>query len=369
MEQQPKRSSKKIILIGIVAALILLVGAASVFTGPQYESTDNAQLDGDLFAIRAGVTGFVKELRFTDNQKIEKGDTLIVFDTDELSAKVLQAQAALDNARANFKVSQNNAAAGIKNVTASQRSTESNQQSIVIAKAKLDKAQMDFDRTNELFNIKGATQEQLDNAKSNLLVAKSELNRTINQEQSSIASSEGLQDQAKATSNQVSLAKAIISQREAELMLAQKQMSYAYIIAPCTGIVTKRAFNQGQYVSLGQSLCVVVNTEKYWISANFKETQIKEMSVGSEVEIELDSHREIKLTGKIESFGGATGAKFSLLPPDNATGNFIKITQRVPLHISIDNFPADKRDEIFPGLSAYVKVKTDNHGKQVPAQH
>ncbi|POY37888.1 HlyD family secretion protein [Solitalea longa] len=361
MEQEstPKKSTNKLVVIGIIVGLSLVIAGVMIFTGSNYESTDNAQLDGNLYSIRAGVTGFVKELRFADNQKVKKGDTLLVFDTDELSAKVLQAQAVLQNAKASLSVSKNTAFAGSKNATASQKTAESNRQATAAAKAKLNKAQLDLERVNKLLAVKGATQEQVENAQANLQIAQSEYKKAIDQEQSSLATSQGAKSQAEANTGQIGLSNAQISQREAELKVAQKQLSYAYVIAPCDGIVTKRAFNLGQYVTVGQSLCVVVDVENHWISANFKETQIKQMKIGSKVEIKLDSYADLKLTGKVESFGGATGAKFSLLPPDNATGNFIKITQRVPVRITIDNFPADKKFEIFPGLSAFVKVKVD----------
>lgn len=358
-ETKKKKPGKRTLIIGGLVLVVLIVGGISFIAGGNYESTDNAQLDGNIFSVRAGITGYAKELRFGDNQQVKKGDTLIVFDTDELKAKVKQAQAMLDNANANLLATQNRASAGEENATASQKSAESNEQGISIAKSRLDKAQKDFERINELLKIKGATQEQADNAQSNLQIAKSEYEKAVDQEQSSRATSLGVRAQAKADLNQVDLAKAQISQREADLVLALKQLSYAYVIAPCNGIVTKRSFNEGQYVSVGQSLCAVVDTESHWISANFKETQLKKMKVGDEVEIELDAFPDLKLKGKIESFGGATGAKFSLLPPDNATGNFIKITQRFPLRIAIENFPSDKQNEIFPGLSAFVKVKVD----------
>ena len=153
------------------------------------------------------------------------------------------------------------------------------------------------------------------------------------------------------------MAKAQIKQREAELILAQKQLSYATVIAPSSGVVTKRSIQLGQYVTMGQSLCVIIDTENYWVTANFKESQLGKMKIGDEVEIELDAYPDLKLVGKIESYSGATGAKFSLLPPDNSTGNFIKITQRFPLRISLDNFPKERATDIFPGLSAFVKVK------------
>lgn len=359
MEQEAsKKKSRKKLFIAAIAVFIVLGGGAIYFlTGTNYESTDNAQLDGDIVSIRSGLTGYVKSVRFTDNQPVHKGDTLVIFDSDELRAKVQQAEASLDNAIANLQVVQNKAVASDENAVASQLSAESNEQSVSVAKTKLEKAEKDLERITELYKIKGATQESVDNAQTNLQVARSEYSRAINQQQSSVSTSHGVKAQAKADQNQIDLAKAQIKQREAELAMAQKQLSYAYVISPCNGIVTKRSFNQSQYLTVGQSLCAVVNTERYWVTANFKETQIRKIKLGDEVEIELDAYPGLKLIGKVESFGGATGAKFSLLPPDNATGNFIKITQRFPIRISIENFPKEKANEIFPGLSVFAKVK------------
>lgn len=357
MEQKESKKPKKLIVTGIIAAVVLAIGVIYFFVKPNYESTDNAQLDGDIVSVRSGVTAYVQSVHFDDNQLVHKGDTLIVFDADELKARVMQAEAALDNAIANLQVTANHAHASIENASASALSAHSNEQSVSASKARLEKAQRDFDRVSQLIKVKGATQQQFDQAESDLQVAKSEYARAIDQQQSSVSSSLSIKAQSKADQNQIDLARAQIKQREADLALAKKQLSYAYVVAPCNGIVSKRSFNQGQYISAGQSLCTVVNTERYWITANFKETQLEHIKIGSEVEITLDSYPGLKLIGKVDSYGGATGAKYSLLPPDNATGNFIKITQRFPIRISIDNFPKEKSAEIFPGLSAFVKVK------------
>jgi membrane fusion protein (multidrug efflux system) len=357
MEQEPtKKKPTKLIVIGVIAAIVVGIGVAYFISGAAYETSDNAQLDGDIVPVRSSVTAYINSIRFNDNQLVKKGDTLIIFDQDELKAKVAQAEAALDNANANLLAVGNKASASVENATASEETVESNQQSIVASKVRLEKAQKDLDRIIELQKIKAATQEQFDNAQSNLQLAKSDYARTVNQQQSSVSSTMGLKSQARSEQNQIDLAKAQIKQREAELVLAKKQLSYATVLSPCNGVVTKRAIQQGQYVSMGQSLCVVIDTDHYWISANFKETQLEKIKIGHEVDIELDAYPDLKLKGKVESYSGATGAKFSLLPPDNATGNFIKITQRFPLRISIDNFPKEKATEIFPGLSAFVKI-------------
>jgi membrane fusion protein (multidrug efflux system) len=353
-----KKKPVKGIIIGGIAAVAIIIGTIYFISSAAYETSDNAQLDGDIVPIRSGITAYINAIRFNDNQLVKKGDTLLIFDTDEVKAKLAQAEAALENAKANLLAVQNKAQASSDNASASKETAESDQQSIVAAKIKLEKAQKDFDRTAELQKIKAATQEQLDNAESNLQIAKSDYSKTVNQQESASSSSQGLQAQAKSEQNQIDLAKAQIKQREAELTLAKKQVSYAVVLAPCNGIVTKRAIQLGQYVSTGQSLCVVINNEHFWISANFKETQLEKIKIGNLVDIKIDAYPNLKLTGKVESYSGATGAKFSLLPPDNATGNFIKITQRFPLRISIDNFPAEKATELFPGLSAFVKIST-----------
>jgi membrane fusion protein (multidrug efflux system) len=355
---EKKKSPVKLIVIGVVAILVVVAGVAYVINSSGFETSDNAQLDGDLVPIRAGITAYVTGIRFNDNQTVKKGDTLVVFDSDEAKARVMQAEAALENAKANLLSVENKALASSENASASTETAQSDQQNIVAAKVKLEKAQKDFNRTAELEKIKAATQEQVDNAASGLELAKSDYSKALNQQESSNSSSLSLHAQAKSEQNQIDLAKAQIKQREAELTLARKQLSYATVLAPCNGIVTKRAVQQGQYVSTGQSLCVVISNERFWISANFKETQLEKIKIGNVVDIKIDAFPDLKLTGKVESYSGATGAKFSLLPPDNATGNFIKITQRFPMRISIDNFPTEKTAALFPGLSAFVKITT-----------
>lgn len=359
MEQEvTKKKSNKLVVVIILAIIVVGTAAFYFVSGMAYETSDNAQLDGDIVPVRSGVTAYINAIRFKDNQQVKKGDTLILFDADELKAKVAQAAATLDNANANLLAVENRASASAENANASVETSESNEQNIVAAKVKLEKAQKDLQRTTELLKIKAATQEQLDNAQSDLQVAKANYTKAVNEQQSSTSSSLGLKAQAKSEQNQIDLARAQIKQREAELDLVKKQLSYTTVISPCNGIVTKRAIQEGQYVTTGQSLCMVINNETYWVSANFKETQLEKIKIGHQVEIKLDAYPDLKLSGKVESYAGATGAKFSLLPPDNATGNFIKITQRFPLRISIDNFPKEKAGEIFPGLSAFVKVST-----------
>jgi len=154
----------------------------------------------------------------------------------------------------------------------------------------------------------------------------------------------------------ISLAEALVRQREAELILAQTQLGYATVTAPCDGIVSRRAVETGQYISIAQPMCSVIDNTHLWITANFKETQVSEIHPGQIVDIKIDAYPSIRMKGKVGSYVGATGAKFSLLPPDNSTGNFVKIVQRVPVRIDITSLSESDRKLLFPGLSAFVEV-------------
>jgi membrane fusion protein, multidrug efflux system len=179
------------------------------------------------------------------------------------------------------------------------------------------------------------------------------------QYKASTAQAQGVRSQAEAIRAQTALAEAVVRQREAELKLANTQLSNAVIVAPSDGIVTKRAVEVGQYIIIAQPLCSTIDNTHLWVTANFKETQLSNIKVGQAVRIKLDAYPDIELHGKVQSFIGATGAKFSLLPPDNATGNFVKITQRIPLRVELTEVPKDKAELLFPGLSAFVEITTN----------
>jgi len=357
-------TNKKTTLIAgasIAAIIIIAVSAYFWIKSNGYETTDNAQLDGNIASIRSSVTAYISAIRFTDNQQVKAGDTLIVFNTTTLQAKLQEAQAALDNAKANVSVSDIRSLASVENANASLEASKAQQESIVAAKANLDKAQADYKRAADLLKINAITQVQYEDLQNKLQVANAEYARAKNTMQSSAATSLGLSTTAKAEQHQVSAAQALVLQRQAELATAQEDLEHAYITAPFDGIVTKRTVQPGQYISAGQTLCALIDTKHLWVIANFKETQLDKLKPGQECEISIDAYHGMKIKGRLSSFLGATGSKFSLLPPDNATGNFIKITQRFPLRIDIDSSfeTKNKPTVLFPGLSAFVKVKTN----------
>jgi len=291
-----------------------------------------------------------------ETDKVMKGQLLFEIDETELQTKVAQAEAALENSKANLLSVSKNASSGAKNATAVELSSEASQQNVEVAKVKWEKLQDDFARVSNLYKENVATKANYDAVKADMLVAKAQYEVAVNNFKASQAQTGGANSQVDAQQAQITLAQALVRQREAELVLAKTQLSYTTVEAPCEGVISKRAVEIGQYISAGQPLCSEVDKETMWVTANFKETQIKKIKAGQEVEITLDAFPDVKMKGKIESFVGATGAKFSLLPPDNATGNFIKVTQRIPLRIMITEYPKDMKDLLFPGLSAFVEV-------------
>lgn len=354
---EPKKGNGKLkIFLGIGAA-VLIVGVIYFIMSGGYETTDNAQLDADIVPIRSSVSGYIKTIEFEDNQMVKKGQILFTIDDTELRTKVAQAEAALENAKANLISVRSSARATSQNADAAVLSTATTEQNISVAKARLTKAQEDFKRAKNMLAAKAATQAEFDGAKAELDVAQAQYNSAVSTNRSSSAQSMGVRSQAVAQSAMITLAEALVKQREAELVLAKTQLDYATVEAPCDGIVSKRAVEAGQYITVGQPLCSEIDKTTLWVTANFKETQVDDIKPGQPVEIEIDAYPSIKIHGKVDSYIGATGAKFSLLPPDNSTGNFVKIVQRVPVKISLSGLSQEQQQLLIPGLSAFVSVK------------
>jgi membrane fusion protein (multidrug efflux system) len=360
MEQEMKTKTKKPGKLVIAAAVLIIIGIGVFYwiKSQSYETTDNAQLDCNIVPVRSVVAAYLKSIKFTDDTYVKKGQVLFVLDTTDIKAKVEEAEAALEIAKEKLLSTQNKAFASTESVKAGDFTADSYEQSIISAKATLEKAQSTFDRTSALLKIKAATQEQYEAAETSLSIAKADYAKSISVRKSSFSTTMGLKSLAKSDKDQINLAEAEIEQCKADLILAQQQLNYAIVRAPCDGIVSKRAVEEGQYISVGQNLCALVDNENLWVTADVKETQLDHIKIGQHVDIKADAYPDLDLSGKIESFSGATGAKFSLLPPDNATGNFIKITQRIPIKISIDKLPTDQAYVLFPGMSVFVKIYT-----------
>jgi membrane fusion protein (multidrug efflux system) len=207
-----------------------------------------------------------------------------------------------------------------------------------------------------MYASKAATKAELDAIEAELAVAESQFKAATNQYKASSAQSAGVKSQATGQKSMIALAEALVKQRSAELSLAKTQLGYTIVKAPCDGIVSKRSVDQGQFVTVGTPVCSAIDNTTLWVTANFKETQIEHIKINQSVAVKIDAYPSLSITGKVDSYIGATGAKFSLLPPDNSTGNFVKIVQRVPVRIKLTGLTAEQRALLLPGLSAFVSV-------------
>lgn len=340
----PKKKSRVIIIVLGVVAIGAFFGVRALLHRLHYESTDNAQIESRSVPVISRVAGYIDSLQVDDYGTVKAGTTLIQIDDHEYRLAVSQAKADLMNAEADLA----NAQAVYQNSIASKRVASAN---AAVQKTRLDKAQSDLKRDEALVKEGAITQKQSDDTQSNFDATSKQY--TVNLEQVNLASTQVTTSEA-----QIKKAQALIDIRRAALEQAQLRLSYCTINAPVSGKIGKRSVERGQYINPGTPLFAIVNNEKFWLVANFKETQLEKMKEGQEVSIKLDGYPDLDIKGNISSFSQATGAKFSLLPPDNATGNFVKVTQRVPVRIDIAN-PEKYQGLLRAGLSAEVEVKVN----------
>jgi len=357
-KKKGKKKQKRLVILGssvlVIGTFIIIAWLSSL----GHEHTDNAQIDAIITPVRSIVPGFVTDIKFTDNQQVKKGDTLILIDRNDYIAKVAQAEAALESAKAQLDLSKAGETTASLNANASVLTSQAAKENIATAQARLSKAEKEMARIEKMLKDGATTQQQYESVKAEYETAKAQSEMLKKQYEASSAQATGAQSQAEGQKSQIALSTALVKQREAELVLAKTQLNNTVIVSPFDGIISKKSVEVGQYMQAGSPLCSAVDFTHLYVSANFKETQIEHMKPGQEVDLKVDAFPNAKLKGKLESFGGATGAKFSLLPPDNASGNFVKITQRVPVKIAITEFPQEMAGLIIPGLSVVADVKT-----------
>ncbi len=351
-----KKVSNKIIYlaiaIGVVAICFITVVGYDTWC---HEATDDAQIDSNIIPIRTTVTGYINQIRFIDNQQVKKGDTIVVYDTTSLKAQLMQAQAQILAAQAELQSCKKQVSASEFSEIAANFNSGSAKENIAVAKAKEWQAAKEYQRIEKMNKKGAATQQSLDNTKAAYQIAVALQAGAQKQFGASNAQEYTTRSQTSVHSTQVRQAIAHIKQAQAQLVLAQDQYNHAFIIAPCDGVVSKKSIEKGQFVPSGTALVSIVNLSDIWITANFKETQLNKMKSGESAIIKVDAYPGLRLKGKVESFCAATGNKFSILPAENATGNFIKVTQRVPVRIHINKGNGTKA--LLPGMNVEVSVK------------
>jgi membrane fusion protein (multidrug efflux system) len=342
IKNETRRNRTFHILITIIACVLvasgIILGIWFYVFNRNHEETNDAQVEQYVTPIMSRITGYVQEVRFDENQFVHKDDTLVIIDNREYQSKLNVALADVQSAKQSSVVAE-------KNVATTASSTAIGESQLAAAKTNLWKTKLEYDRYKALVKDEAATSQQLEKVKADYESAQAHFQEMRDRIQSSNLSTS--QAQANVPTMQTNIASKQAVADNAALFL-----SYTIITAPYDGWVGKRTIQPGQMVKEGQSLLSIVSKEK-WITANFKETQLQYLTVGQEVKIQADAINGKEFTGIVMSLSPASGARFSLLPPDNATGNFVKIEQRIPVRIQLKD--ADKQaDFLRAGMNITV---------------
>jgi membrane fusion protein (multidrug efflux system) len=393
-EQKPsvapvKKRSKALIVGPTLVVLAVVIGVVVWLLGRGKESTDDAQIEGRVVAVSPRVSGQVKAVKVLDNQRVKVGDTLVLIDDREIKARrdaaqadLSAAKAAAHAARAQLALVQkttnavlteaqggvHQAGSGMANSRANVASARAD---VAAAKARLNLAETEMKRVQNLFN-QGAIsraeldtrQAQLDQASANSDLARA---RLIAAEQGTMmsqgalevakgrqANAEGGPEQVELAQANVDTADARVKQAEAAAELAEINFGYTEITAPVAGVISRRSVEEGAMVGPDRPVLAIIPEDDVWVVANFKEDQLATMKKDQKVDVSVDAYGTT-LPAHVDSIAGASGARFSLLPPDNATGNYIKVVQRVPVLIRFDD---RKGLQLRPGMSVNVTVHT-----------
>lgn len=357
--EAPKKKSN-----GFIIALIVLVLVGGTFGVTKYihaqhhEETDDAQIDANISPVIPRIAGYVTEVRVVDNQRVKKGDTLLILDNRSEQIQVEQAEAMLAAATSNLNVAQATTAYSKVNVSSVEANISTADAQIESAKVTLRRATQDYNRYVNLIKDGTITQQQFEQAEATKETAERQLQVLEDQKNAAARQTESANAQSTATGDQVSVANATIKQRQSDLDNAKLNLSYTVILAPEDGRISKVNVQVGQYLQAGQSLFNTVLDSNPWVVANFKETQLEKMRIGQKVIVHVDAYPNHDFKGIVTSFSPATGARFALLPPDNASGNFVKVVQRLPVKIE---FPNDDQfvKELRPGMNVDVDVLLD----------
>jgi membrane fusion protein (multidrug efflux system) len=317
--------------------------------GRSHESTENAQVDGHIVPVLAKVGGYITAVRVAENSRVQEATELVHIDDAEYRVKLAQADADLAAAQAVT------GGRGVTGQAEAQIRTASSQRQVVdaqitAAEANRQKAVSDLARLKELVDKQIVSRQQLDAAQAAADAATANLDAV--RRQASAAGANIVNAEAGARFAQARLGAAQSARDNAAL-----QLSYTSVTAPLAGIVSRKQVEVGQLVQPGQPLLTIVSDTGVWVTANYKETQLAEVRVGSPAEIDVDAYPGCEAEGKVESIGAATGAKFALLPPDNATGNFTKVVQRVPVRVLVTRGCGNDRP-LRPGMSVEAHVVT-----------
>ena len=343
-------NTNKQIKLGYNLFVILVLAAITVYAFSHfvhignYEYTDDAQVQRHITPVNTRVQGFIREIRFEEYQHVRRGDTLVVLEDSEYRLQVAQAEANRDAARHGSTV-----------ITAGMTTTESNVRAatsaIEEARVAMDNAKADYDRYTALLAKDAVTRQEYDNVKARYEGAKAHYDQaTANRASTRLVRSEQAERLSQNNSG--------IDVAEAALKLARLNLSYTVIVATADGVMGRKTIHEGELVQPGQQLARIVDAGDVWVIANYRESQMRHIALGNRVKLTADALPGKRYEGVVESLSPATGAAYSTVPADNATGNFVKVEQRIPVRIRLtdDNEPEDI-DLLISGLNVEAEVK------------
>jgi membrane fusion protein (multidrug efflux system) len=343
MEEQKKKKQASIrkVVISILLIVALYFGGKKVIFSMTHETTDNAQIETSIVPVLARISGYVKTLEVKDYDSVHQTQILAQLDDAELKmqleeqeADLLQTSAEVSNAKAQLE----NAILALK----------INKGNIDLKNIKLKKVGNDLNRDQNLFKEQAITKKQLEESEFQVSTSNQELSNA----QTEYATAN---NKIAALKENVNRVLAMIDMKKAKIKETELKLTYTTITAPNTGKLGKKNISIGQFVQAGTPLFSIVNDSNFWVIANFKESQLASLIETKKVKIRLDAFPDLDIDGTIQSLSDATGAKFSLLPPDNSSGNFIKVTQRIPVKIAINNQAAFK-NKLRAGMSVFITV-------------
>lgn len=346
MSEQATKEKKSPIKTIILVAVLLVAGYfiyTKIYFAMTHETTDNAQVETQITPVLPRVSGYVKTITVNDYDSVKTGQLVVELDDAELQSQLLEMEADFREA----EVEVINAKAALNNAKVSLRINKGN---IELSQMRKTKATEDLQRDQNLFSDQAITKKQLDDSRFALATSAQQL-------ENSKTDLTAAESRIAVLQAGVLKAEAGLDVKKAKIEQTKLKISYTKIFAPQAGKIGKKNVSEGQFVQAGTPLFSIVNDTTYWVVANFKENQLKKLYPGKEVDLEIDAFPGVSFKGVIESLSEATGAKFSLLPPDNASGNFVKVTQRVPVKIVFKDIEKYK-SKLRAGLSVYVVAET-----------
>ena len=325
-----------------ITCILSIWGIATLWDIYKNEKTNDAQVQEYINPVISRAGGFITEIKFEENQPVKKGDTLLIIDSREYRIQEQQTEAALLNAKAQLEVWQSK-------VLTLNKTAKVNLSKINVAKAELRKEDLDYTRYKKLVQAESATPQKLETIEAAYNIAVAESQATTDKYQASLS-------EINDAKSQEAVIRAEITRLEALLDRHKLDVTYTAVTASYDGFMGRRTVEKGQMIDAGQVLAYIVNAETdKWVVANYKETQVGSMKLGDTACFVADAYPEKTFRGVIISFSPATGSSFSLLPPDNSTGNYVKIVQRVPVRIRVTN-PKNEADLLKAGMNVNVSI-------------